>query len=306
VSGVLRFAVFGHPVAHSVSPAMHTAAFKALGLPHRYDAIDVPDVDRLETMVDAVRQGVLAGANVTVPYKRAVMKMVDKLDRSAEMLGAANTLFRVGKHVVAYNTDPWGLADDLRALEAVGRTAVVIGSGGGALAAVAAAHAIGAKVVAVTSRSWNSSEALVSSETASEFRNLGALACTWPTRDERALGSSKLSEALRLQWADIALSSTLVIQATSAGMKGADPGDDVAEIVPWDRLANDVLAYDLVYNPKQTPFLRAARKRGLAFAGGLGMLVRQGAQALSLWLRVTPDIEVMQAAAEKALHARAR
>jgi shikimate dehydrogenase len=207
--------------------------------------------------------------------------------------------------VVAYNTDPWGLADDLRALEAVGRTAVVIGSGGGALAAVAAAHAIGAKVVAVTSRSWNSSEALVSSETAAEFRNLGALACTWPTRDEKA-SSSRLSEALRLQWAEVAVSSSLIIQATSAGMRGADPGDEVADIVPWERLGTDALAYDLVYNPKQTPFLRAARKRGLAFAGGLGMLVRQGAQALSLWLRVTPNIEVMQLAAEKALHARTR
>jgi shikimate dehydrogenase len=89
-------------------------------------------------------------------------------------------------------------------------------------------------------------------------------------------------------------------------MKGADPGDDVADIVPWDRVSQNALAYDLVYNPKQTPFLRAAKKRGLAFAGGLGMLVRQGAQAQSLWLRVTPNIEVMQLAAEKALHTRVR
>jgi len=305
----LRFAVFGHPIAHSVSPAMHKAALKALGLPHTYEAIDVPDLEHLQSMVDAVRQGIFAGANVTVPHKRAVLDLVDRVDPSAKNLGAANTLIRNRGRVVAYNTDAAGLADELRALDAVGRTAAVIGAGGGARAAVAACTSLGAHVVAVTTRSWRGSETLVGAESAEDFRAMGALPCGWPIPQQRPDtedSSSRLSEAMRLQWGDIAASSDIIIQATTAGMRGADRGDGVAAIVPWERLRSDALVYDLVYTPRDTPFLRAARERGLRHAGGLGMLARQGAHALSLWLRVTPDVDLMRLAAERALAVRDR
>src|SRR5262249_19844955 len=153
-----QFALFGHPVAHSVSPAMQRAGFQALGLGHTYKAIDVPDVHELRGMVDAVRDGIFAGANVTVPYKRPVLELVDDIDPSASELGAANTLVCQGGRIIAYNTDAMGLADDLQALGAVGRTAAIIGSGGGASAALAACTQLGAGVIAVTSRSWNGSE----------------------------------------------------------------------------------------------------------------------------------------------------
>jgi shikimate dehydrogenase len=297
----LRFAVFGHPIGHSVSPIMHKAALKALGLPHTYEAVDVPDLEHLQSMVDAIRQGIIAGANVTVPHKRAVLDLVDRVDPSAKNIGAANTLVRSRGRVIAYNTDAAGLADELRALDAVGRTAAVIGAGGGARAAVAACMAIGANVVAVTTRSWQGSEELVGSETADEFRRMGALPCGWPIPRQGGDPSTHLSEVMRLQWADLARSADLVIQATSSGMKGSDRGDLVASVVPWDRLRKDALVYDLVYNPRETPFLRAARERELRHAGGLGMLARQGAHSLALWLRVSPDIDLMRLAAERAL-----
>jgi shikimate dehydrogenase len=293
--------VFGHPIGHSVSPMMHKAALKALGLPHTYEAVDVPDLEHLQSMIDAIRQGIIAGANVTVPHKRAVLDLVDRVDPSAKSIGAANTLVRSRGRVIAYNTDAAGLADDLRALGAVGRTAAVVGAGGGARAAVAACMAIGANVVAVTTRSWQGSEELVASETADEFRRMGALPCGWPVPRETGDPSTHLSEVMRLQWADLAASSDLIIQASSAGMKGADRGELVTSIVPWDRLRKDALVYDLVYNPRETPFLRAARERGLRHAGGLGMLARQGGHSLALWLRVTPDLDLMQLAAERAL-----
>jgi shikimate dehydrogenase len=297
----LRFAVFGHPIAHSLSPAMHKAALKALGLTHTYEAVDIGDLDHLHSMVDAVRQGIFAGANVTIPYKQGVMDMVDRVDPSAKTLGVVNTLVRSRGRVIGYNTDAAGLADELRALDAVGRTAAVIGGGGGARAAVAACMAVGANVVAVTSRSWGGSETLVGSSTAEEFRSMGALPCGWPLPRDGDGGTSKLSEVMRLQWADIARTSDIIIQATSSGMKGADRGDNVAAIVPWERLNPKALCYDLVYNPRETPFLRTARERGLRHAGGLGMLARQGAHALSLWLRVQPDVDLMRLAAERAL-----
>src|SRR6185369_11733565 len=122
----------------------------------------------------------------------------------------------------------------------------------------------------------------------------GALPCGWPIERGGGDPSTHLSNVMRLQWGDIAATSDLIIQATSSGMKGADRGEIVASIVPWDRLSPKVLLYDLVYNPSETPFLRMARTRGLRYAGGLGMLARQGAHSLSLWLRVTPDIELMR------------
>lgn len=297
----LRFAVFGHPIGHSVSPVMHKAALKALDLPHTYEAVDVPDLEHLQSMVDAIRQGIIAGANVTVPHKRAVLDFVDRVDPSAKSIGAANTLVRSRGRVIAYNTDSAGLADELRALDAVGRTAAVIGAGGGGRAAVAACMAIGANVIAVTTRSWQGSEELVGSPSADEFRAMGALPCGWPIPRTSGDPSTHLSEVMRLQWGDFAASSNVIIQATTAGMKGSDRGDGVAALIPWDRLRKDALVYDLVYNPAETPFLRIARERGLRYSGGLGMLARQGAHSLALWLRVTPDIDVMKAAAERAL-----
>jgi shikimate dehydrogenase len=302
----LKFAVFGHPIGHSVSPAMHNAALKALGLEHTYEAVDVPDLERLNSLVAAVREGVYAGANVTVPHKRAVLDLVDRVDPSASSVGAANTLVRSRNRVIAYNTDAAGLADELRALGGVGRTAAVIGGGGGARAAVAACTALGANVVGVTTRSWAGSESLLSSDTAGDFRRMGALPCGWPIPGQLPLGSSRLSEAMRMQWADIARSADIIIQASSSGMKGADRGDIVASIVPWERLRPDCLVYDLVYNPRETPLLRAARERGLRHAGGLGMLARQGAHALSLWLKMQPDIDLMRQAAERSLSFRAK
>ena len=302
----LRFALFGHPIGHSVSPSMHKAAMKSLGLPHTYEAIDVPDLERLQTMVDSIRQGIIAGANVTVPHKRAVLDLVDRVDPSARDVGAANTLVRSRGRVIAYNTDPAGLSDELRALDAVGRTAAVIGAGGGGRAAVAACVALGANVVAVTTRSWQGSEALVGSDIAEEFRTMGALPCSWPGPRDGGESSSHLSDVLRLQWGDIAATSDMIIQATASGMKGGDRGDGVAAIVPWERLQKHALVYDLVYNPRETPFLRAAAARGLRHAGGIGMLARQGAHSLSLWLRVTPDVDLMRRAAERSIAPRSR
>lgn len=299
----LRFAVLGHPIAHSVSPAMHRAAFAALGLPHEYEAIDVPDEAALDARIEELRRGFLAGANVTVPYKVAVLAKVAGIDASAASAGAANTLVRADAGLVAHNTDVAGLADELRAIGGPFRAAAVIGAGGAAAAAVLALSMVGANVIAVTTRSWSSSETLVGSPSAAQMRALRALPCVWPSAAPNEAGSS-LSRELRLQWAEIASAADIVVQATSAGMSGGASGDDVAAIVPWRRLAKGALAYDLVYNPPETPFLRSARGHGLRAVSGLGMLARQGARSLALWLNVAPDVGIMREAAERELRNR--
>lgn len=285
----LRFAVLGHPIGHSLSPAMHGAALAALALPHRYEAIDVPDDASLRERVEEVRQGILAGANVTLPHKVAVLSMVDEVDESARAIGAANTLVRSRGRVVAHNTDIAGLADDLRSLDLTARKATVIGAGGAALAAIAALKSLGAEEITVTSRSFTSPEAILSSRAAKALSRLGAEPIPFPMAMGLALFHEKAAE------------SDVIVQATPAGMLGGSSGESVAGIVPFRRMKKSALAYDLVYNPEMTPFLGRAREAGLRARGGIGMLARQGAHAFRLWLDVAPDVAIMQRAALRAL-----
>jgi shikimate dehydrogenase len=259
-----RFAVIGDPVAHSKSPAMHMAAFRALGLPHTYEAVRVT-AEELPRIVEALREGQYDGLNVTVPHKQAALALAD--DAAAPGTAAANTLVRTrGGRVVAHNTDVPALAEELRLLAGplapwASRRALVLGSGGAALAAVAALRTLGSTDVVLRARRPG-------------------------TAGTQSWQPSPGSEA----------HSLAVVQATSAGMAGAAPGDAVASVVAWESLPSDAVALDVVYAPPETPFLRAARSRGLRCANGLGMLARQGALAFELWLGVPAPLDVMRAA----------
>jgi shikimate dehydrogenase len=301
----LRFSLLGHPVRHSVSPAMCTAAFTALGLPHMYTAIDVPGESGLSRIVDDLRTGMLAGCNVTVPFKRAVLELADRRAASAEEVGAANVLCREPDgRIVAHNTDAEALAQELAAAwgsrPRPRQRVAIIGAGGAALAALVACRKLGFQLIFMTSRSWSSTELVFDAPTAKLARDLGALTAPWPRSDEAA-PTGKLSQALRLQWGELIAGADCIIQATSAGMKGGDPGEDLTGIVPWEKLPDHALAYDLVYNPPETPFLKAARARGLDAVGGLGMLVRQAGLSITLWTGLAPPLERMRRAAEDAL-----
>ncbi|MFO0661075.1 MAG: shikimate dehydrogenase [Polyangiaceae bacterium] len=292
VSFPRRFVLVGNPVRRSASPAMHRAAYRALGLPHVYDAIECRDAGALNAVVKALRSRSIAGMNITTPYKRDVLQFVDDVHSSVDETGAANTLvLSPAERLVAYNTDLPALVSELRALRPNIATAVILGAGGAAAAAVAACKSIGVRVIAITTRSWSSSEAVFESAAATHLRNKGALTLIWPTAQSSA--SSNLSSAMHLQWAELAASADLIIQATSAGMMNGDPGHEIAASVPWARLNKSAVAIDLVYGPTDTPFLAAARSHGLRAVNGVGMLVRQGALSFELWLRQKPPLDVM-------------
>jgi len=268
VSAALRFAVVGDPVAHSKSPAMHRAAYAALGLPHVYDAVRVT-AEELPGFVERLRAGEYAGLNVTVPHKVRALELADDADPGARAVRAANTLVAREGAVVAHNTDVPALAAEIARLGAgSGGDALVLGSGGAARAAAAAARAAGFARVVVRSRR--------------------------PLAEARLGGVDVEVEALGARATDGRFAC--ILQATSAGMAGADPGDAVAAAVDWSRVDASAVALDLVYAPPETPFLRAARARGLRCDNGLGMLVEQGALAFELWLRVAPPRDVMRAA----------
>jgi shikimate dehydrogenase len=292
----LSFGVIGQPIAHSRSPAMHAAAYAALGLPHVYEAMAIAP-EELPRVVQLVREGRLEGVNVTVPYKRRILEYVDELDTTAEIVGAANTLVRhPNGHVVAHNTDMPALAGELRRLRDPGShgggppgpddltagQALVLGTGATARSAVIAlATELSVAHIVVRGRAFHDSEVR------DRFRaELGEL-----------LAGTGAVPTLRLEpWKKSAATErgvTAIIQATSAGMTGADPGECAAQAVEWPALPSSAVALDVVYAPPSTPFLRAALARRLRAASGLGMLARQGAIAFELWLGRPAPFEAM-------------
>jgi shikimate dehydrogenase len=295
-----RFLLLGHPVGHSVSPAIHGAAYRELGLPHRYEVVDCPGPDDVRAQVERLKRGEVAGMNVTVPWKRLAFELCDRPDASARRTGVANVLARdVSGELVGSNTDAQALAEEISALHPAPRSAAVLGAGGAAQAAVVACQSLGIREVLLSNRGWNLAEPRSSWRRADALGALGAELCAWP---DTAGDRRPLTLPARIGEVDV------IIQATSAGMRGAGPGQAVSDWIPWSELAPGVVAIDVVYNPPSTPFLEAARSARVPCAGGLGMLVRQAAAAIRIWLESTPgyrdpDLGTLTRAAEAALSA---
>lgn len=293
----LRFVLIGHPVGHSLSPVIHRAAYEEFGLDHRYELMDVENEAGVKAVVDELRSGRIAGLNATIPHKRAILALADEATDAARRIGAANVLERrADGRVVAHNTDVLALVEEFgRHLDSL-RRAVVIGAGGAALAAVEACRQSGASEIGVTARRWTAGTPQSDWPSASEFAALGARPLAWPE------SSSEAGE----RWHDFVRAADLVVQASSAGMRGADPGDAVAALVPFTELRRGALAYDLVYTPPDTPFVTRAARAGLRAEHGLSMLIGQAALAIRIWLGIEPSQASMRAAAERALVAGGR
>jgi shikimate dehydrogenase len=279
----LRFAVIGSPIAHSKSPAMHEAAYRALGLPHTYEQIETSEAD-LSARVDALRAGTFSGLNVTVPHKTRVLALADEVDPTASATGAANTLVRTsGGRVRAHNTDAPAIVEELVALAGSrdalrGRPAIVLGTGGAARAAIFALGSLGVARVVVRGRRDDQGLARVLAASGSPaplvFEPIAAAAPRPPEPSD--LGA--------------------IVQTTTAGMSGGAPGDVAVDAIAWASVPRDAVVLDVVYAPPRTPLVVRAAEHGLEAAGGLGMLARQGALAFELWLGVAPPLDVMLAA----------
>jgi len=275
-------ALLGHPVAHSISPRFQQAALDAMSVDARYEAWDVLPAD-LPIAVERLRSAELLGANVTVPHKVEIRRLVDRPDALVERVGAVNTIVRRDGQLHATNTDVAGI---LRALEGGevelgGQRVVLIGAGGAARAVVVAMRMAGVSALTVANRSRERAEALV---------GLGGdeLSIDVCALDE---GDDGFREALA--------QASVVIHSTTLGMRhGPDEG---ATPVPVSLFRPGQVAFDLVYVPERTPFLAAAERAGARTVGGLAMLVHQGAEAFRLWTGYEPPVDVMFAAARAAL-----
>ena len=291
----MKFALLGHPVSHSLSPVIHQAAYRELGEQHDYGLIDAATEADVARVVSDVRSGALSGVNVTIPWKRQAFAAADRRSALAERLGVANVLARAGEQIVAYNTDALALEDEFRRLAGATR-ALVLGSGGAVPAVVAACQAAGIGDVQVTARRFLPDTPRANWPGAAELERLGATLLAWP----------EANAAARAEFEALAAGAGLVVQGTSAGMQGADSGEPIAGLVPWPKLSRDALAYDLIYAPLETPFLRVAREAGRRTVHGLNMLVGQAQLAIEIWLGRRPPAEPLLAAALAELEARRR
>jgi shikimate dehydrogenase len=257
--------IIGDPVAHSRSPAMHNAAFAALDLDWVYVAFTVRR-GRGAAAITAARELGLAGLSVTMPHKGDAAAVCDELTPVAGVLGAINTVVGRGDgSLLGDSTDGEGF---LRALtdegvDAAGRACLVVGAGG---AARAVAYALGRAGAAVT----------VSAR-----------------REDAAAGAAALAGGSAVKLGGERVEDfEVIVNATPIGMRGEPAPIDVSGLRPGQ------FVYDTVY-PVDTPLLAAARARGAACAGGLGMLVHQGALAFRLWTGEDAPLDVMRTAAER-------
>ncbi|MGB0389301.1 MAG: shikimate dehydrogenase [Ardenticatenaceae bacterium] len=272
-----RVGLFGWPVGHSRSPAMHNAAFGELGLNWEYMLLPV----RLEDVYDAVR-GLralgFAGANVTVPHKLAVMEALDEVMPEAQAIGAVNTIVNRDGYLVGYNTDGIGFLRALRegGFEPKNCRALLLGAGGASRAVLHALLTEGAEVT-IVNRTLSRAQKL-----AEEFGSLFGVQVHTLAFDSPVALQKALDEA------------NLLVNATSLGMH---PHPDATPVPAHIHFHPSLTVYDLVYNPLETRLLAEARAAGAQAIDGLGMLIHQGAVAFTLWTGKEAPVEVMRAAA---------
>jgi shikimate dehydrogenase len=268
--------LLGHPVAHSLSPAMHNAAFLALGLPHRYEARDV-EPDRLEDVVEALRTDDVLGANVTIPHKERVLRYLDEADADARRVGAVNTIVRRGARLIGENTDVYGFERAINApvrggpLPSTG-TVLVLGAGGAARACAVVLLQRG-NDVRIANRGRVRAEQLVAGI---EVGGRRPTAVRWPTSEDLA-------------------SVDGVVNATPLGLHGEDPlaGLEIDE---------HLRVVDLVPTAAVTPLVKRARAvKNVVVVDGLSMLLYQAARSFTLWTGREAPLAVMRAALPRAV-----
>jgi shikimate dehydrogenase len=274
---VNRLAVLGHPVSHSRSPAMQTAALEALGLggDWTYEALDVAP-DEFAARTRALPAQEFIGVNVTIPHKEAALAVADRASPAAQEIGAANTLSFSDGRIQAENTDATGLLAALPG-PVEGKTALVLGAGGSARAAVWALAGKGASV-SVWNRTGTRADDLV--------RALAGAGRGTPAEGRLAPVSGDQAKAGGYE---------LIVNCTAIGMRDEDP----FEHLPLDpeRFDANIVLVDLVYAGSESRLVTEARSRSAQAIDGLEILVRQGAESLRIWTGMDPPLDVMRQAA---------
>lgn len=281
-------AVLGHPVEHSLSPAMQNAALEAIGSKLRYAKIDCPP-EALPDAVNLAREAGFTGLNLTIPHKFEALKLCNELDDTARQLGAVNTLLFDGARIVGFNTDGPGLVRAIRevfAFDLRDLRVMVLGAGGGAGSAAALQCAL-----------ERCPRLVLVNRTVEKAREIAAKAGKLLHTD-RLEGPEDPVTVIPLEEAalrDQLARTDLVINATSLGMKRTDP-----RLVPATLLTPDLMVYDMIYRPAMTRLLEDAQAAGARTANGLSLLLHQGALSFEIWMNRPAPLDTMRRALEQA------
>lgn len=250
------YAVIGAPIIHSLSPAIHGAVFESLGCALPYRAFHVPP-SRLPVFVERVRRSNIAGFNITIPHKQAIMPLLDEIDSEAQLCGSVNTVVKSQGRLIGYNTDMDGLCSSLKDHGSgfAKQKVLILGAGGAAGSIAFKAARAGADKVAILARRLEQAD-----EAAERARlHSGSKINTGPLIPE----SMKRAAA----------GADLLINCTPLGMHGIAADFEFFDFL--DHLPSGAVVCDLIYKPAKTKLLLEAEKRGLTILNGLGMLIHQ-------------------------------
>ena len=260
-----QLGVIGNPISHSLSPLMHTAALNACGLTNwRYDAYCVED---LPAFVQNSRN-TLRGYNVTIPHKQAIMPLLDHLDISAQHANAVNTVVNTQGTLTGFNTDGYGFMVPLETMDLTGKTALIMGAGGAAIAIAASLMTRNLDQLVIINRTLKNAHHIVTT-----CQSISATTLHTDTNPSAYLGDS-----------------SLVINTTPIGMTGHN-SRPLFDTFDW--VTPTHTCYDIIYTPATTPFLYEAKKRGAHIINGLAMFIYQGAKAFDYFTNTTAPTDIM-------------
>ncbi|ACB53821.1 shikimate 5-dehydrogenase [Crocosphaera subtropica ATCC 51142] len=274
--------IIGHPVEHSLSPVMQNAEIKRLGVDYIYIPFPVKP-ENLETALDGFATIGVMGFNATIPHKQAIIPLLSEVTTTAKLVGAVNTVWRTEIGWKGTNTDVIGFVTPLKALNRDWNTIkpIILGNGGAARAVVVGLAELGCRDICVVGRDKD---------------KLGQFKQSWDTSELQASITVHSWDEL----SGMVSESQLIVNTTPIGMFPHTQNSPVDSNL-WEKLPNNAIAYDLIYNPSPTQFLKDAKQQGLTVIDGLDMLVYQGAAALEIWLQQPVSATVMSEALKQSL-----
>lgn len=262
-----RFALLGEPLGHSLSPTLHKAIYRQLEIDDAsYRTVELPE-ERLKSFFSGFRVGGFDGVNVTVPHKATIIPMLDEIDSKAKLLNAVNCIDRSQNKLIGYNTDLLGFAYSLRqsGVNIEGAEFVILGAGGSAQAVGAVLAEGGAKVISIVNRTPENAEKL--KET--------ILAVSDEVKVNIVSEEALVKRAKHLD---------CVINTTTIGMAPDVKTSSLSKEVSAEIFSENTLAFDLIYNPLTTQFLKSAEQQGASVVNGLQMLVAQAVYSVEIWM----------------------
>ena len=278
-----KLGIIGYPLSHSISAVIQKAGFDSLGIEGSYDVLETSP-EELISRIKFLKTNGYNGFNVTIPLKVPMSLFLDDIDDYANIAGCVNTVkILEDKSFIGYNTDIYGFKAAIPSeVDLIGKRASILGTGGASRAAVVGLAEKGVKFIDFYTRNIINSR-----QTLDYVRN------KFPQIEFNVYQIQNIRSLEE---------SAIIINATPIGMRGYMADQMPLEAKDFDKLSNNTVIYDIVYNPIKTVFIKEAEKRGLKTIGGLDMLIYQAQRAIEIWTGKMPDFNVMKIAGLEKLH----